>query len=95
MGTDTGANLIGRWQGYFEHTELEMMVKAGLTPMKALVSATGDAARVMKLDGELGTLQRGRRADFVVLNANPLTDIRNMRQIHSVWIGGGRVPNVS
>jgi imidazolonepropionase-like amidohydrolase len=87
MGTDSGTNL-GQWQGYFEHTELEMMVKAGLTPMQALVAATGGAARVMKLDAKLGTIQPGKQADLLVLNANPLTDIRNTRQIHSVWIGG-------
>ena len=57
MGTDTGANLMGRWQGYFEHVELELMVKAGLTPMQTLVSATRGAARALKLDGHLGTLQ--------------------------------------
>ena len=90
MGTDTGAQL-GRWQGYFEHTELELMVKAGLTPMQTLIAATGDAARVMKLDGELGTLQPGKWADFVVLHANPLADIRNMRQIDAVWIAGRRL----
>ena len=94
MGTDTGANLMGRWQGFFEHTELELMVKAGLTPMQTLVAATGGAARVMKLDAQLGTLQPGRWADFVVLNANPLADIRHTRQIHSVWIGGQRLANV-
>jgi imidazolonepropionase-like amidohydrolase len=92
MGTDSGAaNNPGRWQGYFEHVELEMMVKAGLTPMQALVAATGGAARVMKLDGQLGTLQPGKSADLVVLNANPLTDIRNTQKIDSVWIGGRRL----
>jgi imidazolonepropionase-like amidohydrolase len=90
MGTDTGAG-AGRWQGYFEHVELELMVKAGLTPMQALVAATGGAARVMKLDGRLGTLQPGKWADLVVLTANPLTDIRNTRQIDSVWVAGRRI----
>ena len=87
MGTDTGAG-DGRWQGYFEHVELELMVKAGLTPMQALVAATGGAARVMRLDAQLGTLEPGRWADLLVLSANPLTDIRHTRQIDSVWIGG-------
>jgi imidazolonepropionase-like amidohydrolase len=91
MGTDTGANLVGRWQGFFEHTELEMMVQSGLTPMQALVAATSGAARAMKLDANLGTLQAGKWADFVVLTANPLTDIKNTRQIESVWIAGRRV----
>jgi imidazolonepropionase-like amidohydrolase len=90
MGTDSGAG-DGRWQGYFEHVELELMVKAGLTPMQALVAATGGAARVMRLDGQLGTLQPGKWADLLVLSANPLTDIRNTRQIDSVWIAGRRV----
>jgi imidazolonepropionase-like amidohydrolase len=89
MGTDTGANLMGRWQGYFEHVELELMVKAGLTPMQTLVAATGGAAKVMKLD-ELGTLERGKIADFVVLGANPLANIANTQKIESVWIGGQR-----
>jgi imidazolonepropionase-like amidohydrolase len=87
MGTDSGAS-IARWQGYNEHRELELMVKAGLSPMQALVAATGGAARALKLDQQLGTLQPGRWADFIVLNANPLTDIRNTRQIDSVWIAG-------
>jgi imidazolonepropionase-like amidohydrolase len=93
MGTDTGTNL-GQWQGYFEQIELEMMVKAGLTPMQTLVAATGGAAKVMKLDQNLGTIAPGKQADLLVLNANPLTDIKNTRQIHSVWIGGRRLPDV-
>jgi len=92
MGTDTGTN-TGQWQGYFEQVELEMMVKAGLTPMQVLVSATSGAAKVMKLDQQLGTIQAGKQADLLVLNANPLTDIRNTRQIDSVWIGGRRLMN--
>jgi imidazolonepropionase-like amidohydrolase len=90
LGTDTGAS-IGRWQGFNEHRELELMVKAGLTPMQALVAATGGAAKVLKLDQQMGTLQGGRWADFVVLGANPLTDIRNTRQIESVWMAGRRL----
>jgi imidazolonepropionase-like amidohydrolase len=94
MGTDTGTNL-GQWEGYFEHIELEYMVKAGMTTMKTLVAATGDAAKVMKLDQQLGTIQPGKKADLLVLNANPLTDIKNTRQIHSVWIGGRRLASSS
>ena len=91
MGTDSGAQgNPGRWQGYFEHVELEYMVKAGLSPMQAIVAATGGAAKVMKLD-ELGGLQAGKQADLLVLNANPLTDIKNTRQIDSVWVGGRRL----
>jgi imidazolonepropionase-like amidohydrolase len=95
MGTDSGANLVGRWQGYFEHTEMEMMVTAGMTPMQTIVAATGAAARVMKPDARLGTLEPGKWADFLVLSANPLTDIRNLRQIDTIWIAGRRLANIS
>lgn len=90
MGTDSGA-VIGRWQGYNEHREIELMVKAGLSPMQALVSATGAAARVLHIDEHLGTLERGKWADLIVLTANPLTDIRNTREIDSVWIAGHKL----
>ena len=93
LGTDSGTN-EGRWQGYFEHTELEMMVEAGLSPAQALVAATGGAARAMGLDQQLGTLQPGLWADLLVLNDNPIDDIRATRQIHSVWIAGRRLTDV-
>ena len=89
MGTDTGPP--ARFQGYFELMELEMLVKAGLTPRQALVSATGDAARCLKIDAEVGTLEAGKWADFVALDADPLADISNVRKIDSVWIAGNRV----
>ena len=93
MGSDSSSipdRNLGRWAGYNEHIELELMVSAGLTPMQALTAATSTAARVMKIDG-VGTLQAGKWADLVVLNANPLTDIKNTRQIDSVYIGGRKV----
>ena len=89
MGTDSGTQ-DGRWQGYFEQVELEMMVQSGLTPMKAIVAATGDAAKVSKLD-HVGTIAVGKAADLVVLDANPLQDILNTRKINSVWIAGRRL----
>jgi imidazolonepropionase-like amidohydrolase len=57
-----------------------------------LVSATGGAAKALNVHKEVGTLEKGKLADFVVLSANPLDDIRNTRTIESVWIGGVRVP---
>ena len=90
-GTDSGAEgNPGRWQGYFEHVELEYMVKAGLTPMQAIVAASSGAAKAMKL-ADLGSLQPGKQADLVVLGANPIADIKNTRRIESVWIGGRRI----
>lgn len=88
-GTDTGPP--ARFQGYFEHLELEEMVKSGLTPAQTIASATGIAAQCLGLAGNLGTLQAGRFADFIVLAKSPLDDIRNTRTIESVWIGGNRL----
>src|ERR1700681_1355058 len=91
MGTDSGGG-PGRFQGYFEHLELEYETKAGLAPMQALVSATSGAAKAINISKEVGTLEKGKLADFLVLTANPLDHIKNTRAIESVWIGGVRVP---
>jgi imidazolonepropionase-like amidohydrolase len=90
MGTDTGP--MGRFQGYFELMELEAMVKAGMTPAAVLNSANAGAAKCMGLERDLGTIETGKWADFVVLEANPLANIANVRRINSVWIAGNRVP---
>lgn len=90
MGTDTGPP--ARFQGYFEHLELGELVAAGLSPMQAIVAATGDAARCLGLGDELGTLEPGLAADFLVLERSPLDDIANTRSLGSVWIAGNRVP---
>ena len=90
MGTDSGP--AGRWQGFFEHLELEMMVDAGMTPMQTIVAATGAAAECHGKGGQFGTIQSGASADLLVLDANPLDDITNTRQIRSVWIAGRPVP---
>ena len=92
VGTDSGAG-GGRWQGYFEQVEMEMMVKAGMTPMQTIVAATSGAARLMGLR-QLGTLEAGNWADLVVLSANPLENILNTRRIDSVWIAGQRLAGV-
>jgi imidazolonepropionase-like amidohydrolase len=91
MGTDTGPP--ARFQGFFEHLEMEMMVEAGMTPMQVLVSATGDAARCHKKDAEFGLVAPGRAADLLILGANPLESIRNLRSIEQVWVGGRSIAN--
>ena len=89
FGTDTGPP--ARFQGYFEHRELELMVtKAGLTPLQALRAATSDAAACLQTPG-LGTLEAGAPADFLILEKSPFEDIRNTRSLESVWIAGQRV----
>ena len=89
MGTDTGP--AGRWQGFFEHLELEMMVESGMTPMQVLVAATSAAAECHGKGAEFGSIRPGASADLLVLAANPLEDIRNTRQIKSIWIAGRRI----
>ena len=89
-GTDTGP--AGRFQGYFEHMEFDLMAKAGLTPAQILVAATGDAARCLKFD-DLGSLEAGKWADLNVFAQDPLADIKNTRSLESVWIAGNRVPD--
>ncbi len=90
MGTDSGP-FPERFQGYFEHVEMAMMVAAGLTPAQVLRSATSDAARALRVS-DVGTITPAAWADFVVLDRNPLEDIRNTRTIASVWIAGNQVP---
>ena len=92
MGTDTGP--VARFQGYFEHGELALMVEAGLTPMQAIVASTSDAARCMDVEADLGSLEVGKWADFLVLGANPLDDITNTHSLESVYIAGNAVPGV-
>ncbi|MBM61769.1 MAG: amidohydrolase [Acidobacteria bacterium] len=92
MGTDTGPT--GRFQGYFEHGELALMVEAGLTPMQAIVASTSDAANCMDVGTDLGSLEAGKWADFLVLEANPLENIANTQSLESVYIAGNTVPGV-
>jgi imidazolonepropionase-like amidohydrolase len=76
--------------GYFEHQEMAMMVQAGLTPMQVIVSWSKNAAESFGLKNS-GTLTTGHYADFIVLEADPLQDIKNMRQISAVYINGAKI----
>jgi imidazolonepropionase-like amidohydrolase len=95
FGTDTGTGFPGRFQGYLEHLELQMMVDAGMTPEQALTAATGTTAECIDQAGQVGTLVPGAWADFVVLNANPLENIENTKQVHSVWMSGQQFDRTS
>jgi imidazolonepropionase-like amidohydrolase len=81
-GTDVGV------PGHTLHRELELYVKAGMTPLEAIQAATITPARVMKLDNEVGTIEVGRRADLIVLDANPLDNISNIRKVRLVMTQG-------
>jgi imidazolonepropionase-like amidohydrolase len=93
FGTDSG--IPTRFPGYLEHRELQLMVEAGLTPMQAIVAATGTNAGILGGAKQFGTLQAGRAAEFIVLDANPLDDIRNTEKLSAVWQAGKPVHSVS
>jgi len=86
-GTDTGPP--ARFQGYFEHLELDLLARAGLTPPQILKAATGDAARCMGLR-DVGVLRPGAWADFIVVTGDPLQDIKATKTLTAVYIGGQR-----
>jgi imidazolonepropionase-like amidohydrolase len=81
-GTDVGV------PGHTLHRELELYVKAGLTPLEAIQAATIVPARVMKLDGEVGAIEVGKRADLIIVDANPLDNISNIRKLRFVVTQG-------
>ncbi|RYD21225.1 MAG: amidohydrolase family protein [Verrucomicrobiaceae bacterium] len=89
FGTDSGANPY-RVQGFAEHRELQLMVAAGFTPVDAICAATRTNATLLGKADTMGTLEPGKQANFLVLDANPLEDIRNTEKIHQVWLDGKR-----
>ena len=90
MGTDSGANPI-RTQGFSEHLELELMVKAGLTPLQVITTATKNGARMLEIGNKTGTLEPGKLADFIILENNPADNIRNTRTIVEVYKAGKKI----
>jgi imidazolonepropionase-like amidohydrolase len=90
LGTDTGGVTGGQYFGLASLIELELLVKAGLTPSQAIVAATRTSAGILGLD-QLGTVAAGKSADFIVLDANPLDAIGNVRRISTVYMRGVKV----
>jgi imidazolonepropionase-like amidohydrolase len=88
FGTDTGPP--ARFSGYFEHMEMQLMAEAGLTPMQIIQAASKNSSEFLGAK-DLGTIETGKWADLIVLNANPLADIKNTRSIHMVMIAGNEV----
>jgi len=84
LGADTGVQ--DHLQGYTEHRELELIAAAGLSPADVIRAATSVPAEVLGVD--TGLLAAGKRADFLVLDANPMYGIGNTRQISAVYLGG-------
>lgn len=88
MGTDTG--VAARFQGYFEHMEMHMMVEAGMSPIDVIRASTGIAADCIGA-ADAGTIEPGKWGDLVILGKNPAEDIINTKTIESVWIAGNKV----
>ena len=89
-GSDTGNSGAGTLLGLASQLELSLMVEAGLTPRQSLQAATINAALMVGRQKDLGTIEAGKLADMVILDADPLADIRNVRTIFRI-IKGGRV----
>lgn len=88
FGTDSGQP--ARFPGFFEHLEMELMAQAGLTPMQIIQSFSRNAADALGVTS-LGTIEAGKAADLIVLDRDPLADIRNTRAIHAVYLEGRRL----
>jgi imidazolonepropionase-like amidohydrolase len=90
LGTDSGATPI-RTQGFAEHMELTLMVQAGLAPLQAISVATSNAAQLLRIADQCGTLAAGKKASFIVLEKDPSQDIHNTQSICAVWKDGKKV----
>jgi imidazolonepropionase-like amidohydrolase len=89
LGTDSGGAADRFFiQGYSEHREMELMVQSGLTPMQVIQSFSKGASEALGIEKEFGTLAKGKAADLLVLDKNPLDSITNMRTIQTIYLGG-------
>ena len=92
-GTDTSNPFC--FPGFSLHDELGLLVKAGLSPIEALQAATLNPARFLGREKDFGNVERGKIADLVLLDANPLDDIANTKKIFAVIVGGRFLPRAS
>ena len=89
LGTDSGGAADRFFvQGYSEHREMELMVQSGLTPMQVIQSFSKSASETLGIDKEFGVLTKGKAADLLVLERNPLENITHMRTIQTIYLGG-------
>jgi len=86
LGSDGGSSLD--FPGLMTHRELELLIKAGLSPMDVIVAATRTGALALRKTDELGTIEPGRYADLLLVSANPLEDVRNLRKIDRIMLHG-------
>jgi imidazolonepropionase-like amidohydrolase len=89
LGTDSGGAADRFFiQGFAEHREMELMVQSGLTPMQVIQSFSKGASEALGIEKEFGVLAKGKAADLLVLEKNPLDNIANMRTIQIIYLGG-------
>jgi len=86
LGTDTPDSYV--FPGFAVHDELQELVKAGLTPAEALKAATWNGAEFLGRTSDSGSVDKGKLADLILLDANPLNDIRNTKRIAAVVLNG-------
>jgi imidazolonepropionase-like amidohydrolase len=86
VGSDAGGSLD--FPGLMTHREVELLVEAGLSPMDAIVAATRNGGLALRKGDELGTIEPGRRADLMLLSANPLEDVGNLSKIDRLMLDG-------
>ncbi|MBW8686851.1 amidohydrolase family protein [Chitinophaga rhizophila] len=90
MGTDSGAQPV-RAQGFSEHRELQLMTEAGIPVLKAISYATHQGAVLLGIDKQTGALQPGKKADFMLLDADPQLDVRATQSISGIWKNGKQI----
>jgi hypothetical protein len=97
VGILAGTDILNPYvfPGFSLHDELVLLVQAGLTPMEALQAATVNPARFLKLTSSLGTVEKGKIADLVLLEANPLEDISHTQRIGAVVVNGRYLPKAA
>src|SRR6202022_4585592 len=86
LGTDMWA-----FPGLGVSIEMNLYVKCGISPLEAILAATQTAARSLGIEGDRGTLEPGKRADFLILNADPIADVKNIRRILATYKNGKKV----
>jgi imidazolonepropionase-like amidohydrolase len=88
VGTDAGGSVGTTFHGWATLRELELLVSAGLTPLEAITAGTGVSAKALRVDGERGTIEKGKLADLVLVKGSPDQNIGDMQNIARVWVSG-------
>ncbi|MCS7026362.1 MAG: amidohydrolase family protein [Bryobacteraceae bacterium] len=91
VGFATDSGPPARFSGFFEHKEMELMTEAGFRPLEIITIFSKNSAEFLRMSKDLGTVEPGHWADFIILTKNPADDIKNMRAIDAVYIAGNRV----